>query len=70
MKNDMVCAPTLTLTSATSVASENNRLCLISGSANVSLSQEVAQYLGIDLTFRHPTGSYLRFSCSSGLHPK
>jgi ribose-phosphate pyrophosphokinase len=30
-------------------ASENNRLCLISGSANSPLSQEVARYLGIDL---------------------
>ncbi|GAB1545550.1 ribose-phosphate pyrophosphokinase [Scytonema sp. NUACC21] len=46
----MVFTPTLTLSTATSVASENNRLCLISGSANVPLSQEIAQYLGIELT--------------------
>ncbi|WP_017317164.1 ribose-phosphate pyrophosphokinase [Mastigocladopsis repens] len=46
----MVFAPTLTLSTTTSISSENNRLCLISGSANVPLSQEVAQYLGMELT--------------------
>lgn len=49
MKQDLICAPTL-IPTATSIATTNNRLCLISGSANVSLSQEIAQYLGMELT--------------------
>jgi ribose-phosphate pyrophosphokinase len=40
---------TLPLPSALPVFSENNRLKLFSGSANTELSQEVAQYLGVDL---------------------
>ena len=46
----MVFTPTLTLSTTTSIAAENNRLCLISGSANLPLSHEVAQYLGIEPT--------------------
>jgi ribose-phosphate pyrophosphokinase len=41
---------TLPLPAALPYLSENNRLCLISGSANAALSHEVARYLGIDLT--------------------
>jgi ribose-phosphate pyrophosphokinase len=40
---------TLPLPSALPVFSENNRLKLFSGSANTELSEEVAQYLGVDL---------------------
>jgi ribose-phosphate pyrophosphokinase len=40
---------TLPLPASFPVFSENNRLKLFSGSANVELSQEVAQYLGVDL---------------------
>jgi ribose-phosphate pyrophosphokinase len=46
----MICAQTLTIPTTTSNTSENNRLRVISGSANVQLSEEVARYLGIDLT--------------------
>jgi len=40
---------TLTLQPTLPLVAENNRLRLLSGSANVQLSQEVAHYLGIDL---------------------
>ena len=40
---------TLTLQSTLSPLSDNNRLRLFSGSANVALAQEVARYLGMDL---------------------
>jgi ribose-phosphate pyrophosphokinase len=40
---------TLTLPSPLSSPPENHRLRLLSGSANVGLSQEVARYLGMDL---------------------
>lgn len=45
----MISSATLTMPATLATASENNRLCLISGSANSPLSQEVARYLGIDL---------------------
>ncbi len=45
----MISSATLTMPAMLETASENNRLCLISGSANSLLSQEVARYLGIDL---------------------
>lgn len=45
----MISSATLTMPATLASASENNRLCLISGSANSPLSQEVARYLGIDL---------------------
>lgn len=45
----MIHSATLTLQPALPSISDNNRLRLFSGSANVSLSQEVARYLGMDL---------------------
>lgn len=45
----MIRSATLPLPSALPVFSENNRLKLFSGSANTELSEEVAQYLGVDL---------------------
>jgi ribose-phosphate pyrophosphokinase len=45
----MVCTPTLTQ-NTTSTTSKNSRLHVISGSANVELSSEVACYLGTELT--------------------
>ncbi|MGV0023718.1 ribose-phosphate pyrophosphokinase [Phormidesmis priestleyi ANT.L61.2] len=41
---------TLTAPSALPSIPENNRLRLLSGSANIALSQEVARYLGMDLS--------------------
>lgn len=46
----MICAQTFTIPITTSNTSENNRLRVISGSANVQLSEEVARYLGVELT--------------------
>ncbi|OKH40344.1 phosphoribosylpyrophosphate synthetase [Calothrix sp. HK-06] len=46
----MICAQTLTIPTRISNTSENNRLRVISGSANVQLSGEVARYLGVELT--------------------
>ena len=46
----MTSTATLTLPSLLPTFSEGNRLCLISGSANPMLSQEVARYLGIEMT--------------------
>jgi ribose-phosphate pyrophosphokinase len=40
---------TLTLQSASTLLPTNNRLKLFSGSSNLSLSEEVARYLGVDL---------------------
>ena len=45
----MIRSATLTLPTSLLQISENNRLKLFSGSANVALSREVARYLGIDL---------------------
>lgn len=45
----VISSATLTMPATMATASETNRLCLISGSANSPLSQEVARYLGIDL---------------------
>ncbi len=45
----MIRSATLTLPSALSSIPDSNRLRLLSGSANVALSQEVARYLGMDL---------------------
>ena len=45
----MIRSATLTLQPPLSSVSENNRLRLFSGSANIALSQEVARYLGMDL---------------------
>nr|WP_199307171.1 ribose-phosphate pyrophosphokinase [Alkalinema sp. FACHB-956] len=41
---------TLPIASAPVVDTHNNRLCLLTGSANPVLAQEVARYLGIDLS--------------------
>ena len=46
----MIRSATLTPLSTLPTLPENNRLRLLSGSANVPLSQEVARYLGMDLT--------------------
>jgi ribose-phosphate pyrophosphokinase len=48
-KSAVIRSATLPLPSALPVFSENNRLKLFSGSANTELSEEVAQYLGVDL---------------------
>ncbi len=45
----MIRSATLTLQTALSSITDQNRLRLLSGSANVALSQEVARYLGMDL---------------------
>ncbi len=45
----MLRSPTLTLQPAPTAVSDNSRLRLFSGSANIPLSQEVARYLGMDL---------------------
>jgi ribose-phosphate pyrophosphokinase len=45
----VISSATLTMPVTPASISETNRLCLISGSANSALSQEVARYLGIDL---------------------
>jgi ribose-phosphate pyrophosphokinase len=42
-------SPTLTLGPVPTAVSDNSRLRLFSGSANIPLSQEVARYLGMDL---------------------
>ncbi|WP_448280799.1 ribose-phosphate pyrophosphokinase [Phormidesmis priestleyi] len=46
----MIRSATLTAPSALPSIPENNRLRLLSGSANIALSQEVARYLGMDLS--------------------
>ncbi|WP_431628210.1 ribose-phosphate pyrophosphokinase [Alkalinema pantanalense] len=48
----MISSATLTLpiASAPIVDTHNNRLCLLTGSANPVLAQEVARYLGLDLS--------------------
>ncbi|NJR49846.1 MAG: ribose-phosphate pyrophosphokinase [Leptolyngbyaceae cyanobacterium CSU_1_3] len=46
----MIRSATLTAPSALPSIPDNNRLRLLSGSANVALSQEVARYLGMDLS--------------------
>ena len=45
----MISPATLTLQSSSTFAPTNNRLKIFSGSANLSLSEEVARYLGVDL---------------------
>lgn len=45
----MLRSATLTLQPAPTAVSDNSRLRLFSGSANIPLSQEVARYLGMDL---------------------
>ncbi len=45
----MISPATLTLQSSSAFVSTNNRLKIFSGSANLSLSEEVARYLGVDL---------------------
>ncbi|WP_299413675.1 ribose-phosphate pyrophosphokinase [Acaryochloris sp. IP29b_bin.148] len=45
----MIRPATLTLQPPLPLVAENNRLKIFSGSANVSLAQEVARYLGVDL---------------------
>ncbi len=46
----MIRSATLTAPSALPSIPDNNRLRLLSGSANVALSEEVARYLGMDLS--------------------
>lgn len=46
----MIRSATVTAPSALPSIPDNNRLRLLSGSANVALSQEVARYLGMDLS--------------------
>lgn len=46
----MIRSATLTAPSALPSIPDNNRLRLLSGSANIALSQEVARYLGMDLS--------------------
>ncbi|MEB3291667.1 MAG: ribose-phosphate pyrophosphokinase [Synechococcales bacterium] len=46
----MIRSATLTLPTLPVTPADNNRLCLLSGSANPVLAQEVARYLGIDLS--------------------
>jgi ribose-phosphate pyrophosphokinase len=41
---------TLTFPTATVVSSDNNRLCLLAGTSNPVLANEVARYLGIELS--------------------
>jgi len=41
---------TLTFPTAPVMSSDNNRLCLLSGTSNLMLANEVARYLGIELT--------------------
>ena len=45
----MISPATLTLQSSSEIVPSNNRLKIFSGSANLSLSEEVARYLGVDL---------------------
>ncbi len=45
----MIRSATLTAPAAFPAVPDNNRLRLLSGSANIALSQEVARYLGMDL---------------------
>lgn len=48
-ENAVIRSATLTLQPTLPLVAENNRLKLLSGSANTQLSQEIAHYLGIDL---------------------
>jgi ribose-phosphate pyrophosphokinase len=41
---------TLTFPTAPVMSSDNNRLCLLAGTSNIMLANEVARYLGIELT--------------------
>lgn len=45
----MISPATLTVQSSSTTVQSNNRLKIFSGSANLSLSEEVARYLGVDL---------------------
>ena len=46
----MIRSATLTFPTAPVMLSDNNRLCLLSGTSNLMLANEVARYLGIELT--------------------
>ena len=46
----MIRSATLTFPTAPVMSSDNNRLCLLSGTSNLMLANEVARYLGIELT--------------------
>ncbi len=48
-ENAVIRSATLTLQPTLPLVAENNRLKVLSGSANTQLSQEIARYLGIDL---------------------
>lgn len=48
-ENAVIRSATLTLQPTLPLVAENNRLKVLSGSANTQLSQEIAHYLGIDL---------------------
>lgn len=46
----MIRSATLTFPTVPVMSSDNNRLCLLSGTSNLMLANEVARYLGIELT--------------------
>ncbi len=46
----MIRSATLTFPTATAVSSDNNRLCLLAGTSNPVLANEMARYLGIELS--------------------
>ena len=46
----MIRSATLTFPTVPVISSDNNRLCLLSGTSNLMLANEVARYLGIELT--------------------
>lgn len=46
----MIRSATLTFPTAPVMSSDNNRLCLLAGTSNIMLANEVARYLGIELT--------------------
>ena len=46
----MIRSATLTFPTAPVMSSDNNRLCLLAGTSNLMLANEVARYLGIELT--------------------
>ena len=46
----MIRSATLTFPTAPMMSSDNNRLCLLAGTSNVMLANEVARYIGIELT--------------------
>ena len=46
----MIRSATLTFPTAPVMPSDNNRICLLAGTSNVMLANEVARYLGTELT--------------------